>query len=43
MAASQMDDIFADAKLSEKKHLRSSLVMYLVYFLVLATIALALR
>lgn len=43
MAASQMNDIRADAKLSEKKHRRSSLVMSLVYFVVLVVIALALR
>ena len=43
MTASQMDEIRADAKLSEKKHRRSSLVMSLVYFVLLVIIALALR
>lgn len=43
MASSQMDDIYASSQHAEKKASRTSLAMYLVYFLVLAIAALLLR
>ncbi len=43
MATSQMDDIIAASEHAEKKASRISLGMYLIYFLLLAAVALALR